>query len=75
MVENITSGLNLAMDEKEKKAISRRQLIGGMGKLAYVVPTLTVLTMVSNNAAGFSPPDPPIPSQPGGDKPQRPRRD
>jgi hypothetical protein len=38
------------MIENNKKIISRRKLLGGMGKLAYVAPTLTLLSMVSNNA-------------------------
>lgn len=44
------------MIDNKKKVISRRTLLGGAGKLAYVVPTLTVFSMVSRNAHALSPP-------------------
>jgi hypothetical protein len=49
------------MIENNKKTISRRKLLGDMGKLAYVAPTLTLLSMVTNNAHAQvgSPPCPP----------------
>ena len=38
------------MIENNKKTISRRKLLGDMGKLAYVAPTLTLFSVVTNNA-------------------------
>ena len=46
------------MIDNKKKLISRRKLIGGMGKLAYVAPTLTLFSVVANAQVG-SPPCPP----------------
>ena len=46
------------MTDYKKKLISRRKLIGGMGKLAYVAPTLTLFSVDSNAQVG-SPPCPP----------------
>ena len=49
------------MIENKKKTVSRRKLLGDMGKLAYVAPTLTLLSVVTNNAHAQvgSPPCPP----------------
>jgi hypothetical protein len=49
------------MIENEKNILSRRKLLGDMGKLAYVAPTLTLLSVVTNNAHAQvgSPPCPP----------------
>ena len=51
------------MTEKKKITLSRRKLLGNMGKLAYVAPTLTFLSVVSNAQAqgcgGSLPPCPP----------------
>ena len=49
------------MIENNKKTVSRRKLLGDMGKLAYVAPTLTLLSVVTNNAHAQigSPPCPP----------------
>jgi hypothetical protein len=47
------------MSENGKKTVSRRKLLGGMGKLAYVAPTLTFLSVVTNGAQAASPPCPP----------------
>ncbi len=47
---NTFSGLSKAMTEDQKQPISRRELLGGMGKLAYVAPTLTMLALFTNNA-------------------------
>ena len=46
---------------KEKNTLSRRKLLGDMGKLAYVAPTLTVLSLVGKNAHAQigTPPCPP----------------
>jgi hypothetical protein len=38
------------MTGMKKKILSRRKLLGDMGKLAYVAPTLTLFSMVTNNA-------------------------
>jgi hypothetical protein len=56
----------------DKKRISRRKLLGGAGKLAYVAPTLTLLSMVTGNAHALSTP-PCSPNEPGcaQAKPQR----
>jgi len=53
------------MIENNKKTVSRRKLLGDMGKLAYVAPTLTLFSVVTNNAHAQigSPPCPP--SDPG----------
>jgi hypothetical protein len=50
----------------EKKTISRRKMLGGVGKLAYVAPTLTLLSLSTKNAHALSPPPPPG-SQPTGE--------
>jgi hypothetical protein len=49
------------MIENNKKTVSRRKLLGDMGKLAYVAPTLTLFSVVTNNAHAQigSPPCPP----------------
>ena len=39
------------MTENNKKTVSRRKLLGDMGKLAYVAPTLTFLSVVTNAQA------------------------
>ena len=65
------------MIENNKKTVSRRKLLGDMGKLAYVAPTLTLFSVVTNNAHAQigSPPCPP--SNPtcteGGSSKQEPR--
>lgn len=46
------------MIDNKKKVISRRKLLGGMGKMAYVAPTLTLFSVVANAQVG-SPPCPP----------------
>ena len=40
----------------DKNGRSRRKLLQGVAKLAYVAPTLTLLSMVTENAHAFSPP-------------------
>ena len=52
------------MIDNKKKLISRRKLLGGAGKLAYVVPTLTVFSVVANKAEALSSP-PCSPNEPG----------
>jgi hypothetical protein len=47
------------MIKEEKKTFSRRKLIGGMGKLSYIVPTLTILTLGTSNTHAVSVPCPP----------------
>ena len=47
------------MTGEEKKTLTRRQLLGGMGKLAYVAPALTVLSLGTDNTHAFSAPCPP----------------
>ena len=51
------------MTDKKKITLSRRKLLGNMGKLAYVAPTLTFLSVVQNAQAqecgGSLPPCPP----------------
>ena len=65
------------MIDNKKKLISRRKLLGDMGKLAYVAPTLTLFSVVTNNAHAQigSPPCPP--NNPncteGGSSKQKPR--
>ena len=49
------------MIEKNKKTVSRRKLLGDMGKLAYVAPTLTLFSVVTNNAQAQVPSVPPCP--------------
>jgi hypothetical protein len=55
------------MMEDDKGAISRRKLLGGAGKLVYMAPTVTLLSMVSSNAHAVSvlPPCPPNDPAPG----------
>ena len=43
------------MIENKKKTISRRKLLGDMGKLAYVAPTLTLFSVVTNKAHAVIP--------------------
>ena len=47
------------MTREEKKTLTRRQLLGGMGKLAYVAPALAVLSLGTGNTHAFSVPCPP----------------
>lgn len=42
-----------------KDKITRRELLGKMGRMAYVAPTLTVLAIHSDNLHAFSIPCPP----------------
>jgi hypothetical protein len=44
------------MTGMKKKTLSRRKLLGDMGKLAYVAPTLTLFSVVTNNAQALSSP-------------------
>ncbi len=48
-----------------KKKMTRRELLGGMGKLAYAAPVLTLLAMVPGQAnAGNFPSIPCPPNEP-----------
>ncbi len=50
------------MTEKDPKVFSRRQLLGGVGKLAYVAPALTVLSLSTSTSAAI--PYPVVPMKP-----------
>ena len=51
-------------DSSEKASISRRKLLGGIGKLAYIAPTLTLLSLFANNTHANGPPCGPNESPP-----------
>lgn len=53
------------MTGNKKKTVSRRKLLGDMGKLAYVAPTLTLFSVVTNNAHAQIPSVPCPPNEPG----------
>ena len=54
-----------AGNTSSNKKMTRRELLRGMGKLAYAAPTLTLLAMVSDNAkAGNFPSIPCPPNEP-----------
>ena len=42
-----------------EKKLSRRKLLGGMGKLAYVAPVLTMFSLGAGKTHAFSVPCPP----------------
>jgi len=49
--------------EKDKTALSRRKLLGDMGKLAYVAPTLTVFSLLGSSVRGDTISSPPCPPE------------
>ncbi len=49
-----------------KRVLSRRKLLGDIGKLAYVAPTLTVLSLGVNNTHAMSVSVPCPPNDPCG---------
>lgn len=66
MAKRDTDARSSTSEPTEQVSESRRKLLGGMGKLAYAAPTLTVLTLLTRRADAVSlPPCAPHESPPG----------